>query len=230
MIHRGAFQGWAIRLALFFGAFIYFNVGAEATQMIVNGDFSAANTGFSSQSTYVGSGMTAPGDYGLTSNPSTGFTNGYYSYGDHTTGSGLMLLVDGGAPGTYAWEENIAVSPNTTYTFTGWVADADTPFFSSNPGLLGLFVNGTQAGGSFAVSSTMPGVWQEWTGSVTTGPGDTSIALSIQDLNPTYTAAGNDFSLDDLSLAPPPASTPEPASMLLFGTGLLGIAFLMRRR
>jgi hypothetical protein len=96
--------------------------------------------------------------------------------------------------------------------------------------VLGLFVDGTQVGGSFEVSSTMPGVWQEWTGSVTTGPGDTSIALSIQDLNPNYTAAGNDFSLDDLSLAPTVATTPEPASMLLFGTGLLGIAFLMRRR
>jgi PEP-CTERM motif len=85
-------------------------------------------------------------------------------------------------------------------------------------------------GSSFDVSSTMPGAWQEWTASLTTGPGDTSIALLIQDLNTNYNTAGNDFSLDDLSLSPPPATTPEPASMLLFGTGLLGIAFLMRRR
>jgi hypothetical protein len=233
MLRRGAFHGWAIGLTLLLGAFTWFSAGAEA-QMIVNGDFSSGNTGFTSQYSYVGNGtMTGPGDYGLTSNPSnpiTGFTNGYYNYGDHTTGSGLMLLVDGGAPGFYAWGESIAVSPSTTYTFTGWVADADTSAYSSNPGVLGLFVDGTQVGSSFDVSSTMPGVWQEWTASLTTGPVDSSIALSIQDLNPTYTVAGNDFSLDDLSLAPPPATTPEPASMLLFGTGLLGIAFLMRRR
>ncbi len=172
-----------------FGAFIYFGVGAEA-QMIVNGDFSAGNSGFSSQYVYTLNGtQTGPGNYGLTSNPSTGFTNGYYSYGDHTTDSGMMLLVDGGTPGTYVWGESIAVSPNTTYTFTGWVAYADTSGYGSNPGLLGLFVGGTQVGSSFDVSSTMPGAWQEWTASLTTGPGDTSIALSIQDLNTNYDTA-----------------------------------------
>jgi hypothetical protein len=145
MLYRGPFHGWAIRLTLLIGAFSWFSAGAEA--QIVNGDFSSGNTGFTSQYSNVANGtFTAPGDYGLTTNPSnpiTGFTNGFFSYGDHTSGSGLMLLVDGGAPGTYVWGESIAVSPNTTYTFTGWVADADPLAFSSNPGVLGLFVGGT---------------------------------------------------------------------------------------
>ena len=39
-----------------------------------------------------------------------------------------------------------------------------------------------------------------------------------------------DFFLDDVSLSPKGGVTPEPATFVLFGTGLLGIAFIMRKR
>jgi hypothetical protein len=69
-----------------------------------------------------------------------------------------------------------------------------------------------------------PGVWTEWTQTFTAP--SASIGLSIEDLNPTPGTAGDDFTL----AAVPAAVTPEPTSMLLFGTGLLGVALVMRKR
>lgn len=42
-----------------------------------------------------------------------------------------------------------------------------------------------------------------------------------------YATVGG-YALDDVSLTPSP--TPEPASIIFFGTGILGIIFVMRKR
>jgi hypothetical protein len=110
----------------------------------------------------------------------------------------------------------------STYTFTVDVADPDPApeaFGCCNPAVLGLFVNGILVGSTVNVGET-PGVWTEWTQTFTAT--STSMDLSIEDLNTTPGTAGDDFTLA--------AVTPEPTSMLLFGTGLLGVALVMRKR
>jgi hypothetical protein len=88
---------------------------ALAGNLLVNGDFSSGNTGFTSGYTHVPDGVfTAPGDYGVITNPATAFTNGFASFGDHTTGTGLMMFGDGTGGQTPFWSEVATTSPSMT--------------------------------------------------------------------------------------------------------------------
>jgi hypothetical protein len=229
MVHCGSIQGWACRLALVIGALVCLTAGAEA-QTIVNGNFSAGcGSGFSSGYMCVGNtSTTAPGDIGVTTNPDT-FGNDYVSY-TAPGGSGNMLLVDGGPYGTNVWSETLmGFSAGSTYTFAADVADPDPSCCNLNPAILGLFVGGTQVGGTFTVPTTGSiGTWYVWTQSFTASS-DGSITLSIEDLNSAdMIPPGDDFTVDDLALS----STPEPGSALLFGSGLLVLCIggVLRRK
>jgi hypothetical protein len=169
--------------------------------------------------------MTLPGQYSVTTNPGLFTSNGYVSY-TAPGGSGDMMLVDGYYATSDVWLETVSgLTMGSTYTFTVDVADPDpaSGFGCCNPAVLGLFVNGMLVGSTVNVGET-PGVWTEWTQTFTAP--SASIGLSIEDLNPTPGTAGDDFTL----AAVPAAVTPEPTSMLLFGTGLLGVALVMRKR
>ena len=65
--------------------------GPVELEIAENGDFSAGNTtpgGYTLSTTF------GPGLYGLTTNPQS-INPGEASFGDHTTGTGLMMVVDG---------------------------------------------------------------------------------------------------------------------------------------
>jgi len=211
---------------------------AVADNLILNGNFSLGNTDFSSGYTVVaanGTVFTGPGDYGLTTNPNTGFLNGYQSYTDHTGDlAGLMMFVDGLGAGTNVWREgSINVVSGTEYTFDAYVADADPTAYSGNPAILELFVNGSMVGTSYTVPDA-PGDWDLWTFTYTpTSSG--AITLSIQDVNTTPYVAGNDFSLDDLCLTSGSCSSgtsavPEPSGVAASLVGLLGVGVYEAKR
>ena len=64
---------------------------ALLSNLLVNGDFELGNTGFTTQ--YPNTNTT--GGYIIGHNPAVDRGGAFSSFGDHTTGTGLMDLVDG---------------------------------------------------------------------------------------------------------------------------------------
>ncbi len=161
--------------------------GANAN-LIVNGDFEAGDTGFYTDyerlPLYLGEGR-----YNISSNPQ--LENGYFaSYGDHTTGSGLMMVVNGAiVSNKIVWMETVDISPNTNYMFSVWVANCD----GNPPAQLDFLVN-SESVGTLTVPSTT-GNWQQFIGLWNSGE-STSAAISIIDRSTAQ--LGNDFTIDDL--------------------------------
>lgn len=157
---------------------------------IVNGDFSLGNTGFQSSYTYSASSLYAEGTYSVGTNPNN-FHSAWPSMGDHTTGSGQMMIVNGGSvAGQTVWSETVSVSPNTLYTFGVWMAS-----LYADPARLQLYVNGAPVGSPF-VAPDQPSQWAQYAASWQSGTNTTAV-LSVVDENTDY--GGNDFALDDIS-------------------------------
>ena len=98
----------------------------SAAELITNGNFNAGATGFST--TYD---QTDPGGYiFVTTNPALLCSSCFPSMGDHTTGSGNMLFIDGAGVGdglTPAshpyYSVTLGVAPNSDYAFSYWAAN-----------------------------------------------------------------------------------------------------------
>jgi len=99
------------------------------TNLVINGDFSSGNTGFSSSYTYAPSTTYLPeGDYAITTDPHL-VHSGAPSFGDHTSGIGNMMVINGASTPVDVWCQSIPVTPNTYYAFSAWFANwspADT--------------------------------------------------------------------------------------------------------
>lgn len=183
---------------------------SHGQNLILNSDFEAGNTNFSTQYTYAPEGMTAQGTYCVVTNPAS-VHNYWASFGDHTTGSGLMLVANGGSnPTNLIWRQTITVVTNTSYLFSAWAASS----YSSSPSRFFFFVNGSQRGNPVTLPGTT-GLWQNYS-VIWDSQGSEEALLEIRMLNTSY--GGNDFVLDDLSFrsvsssnAPPPASIRKTA-------------------
>ena len=102
--------------------------------LIDNGDFEQGNIGFTSE--YI-TGNANFGNYLVTDNPQNYF-NLLSPCGDHTSGNGNMMVVDGGViQGQDIWCQTITLNPNTDYYFSLWatmVGNFNSPelFFTVN--------------------------------------------------------------------------------------------------
>ena len=172
---------------------------------ITNGDFSSGNSGFSSGYTYTNVPPGAPcGTYGILGcegyydvdvNPANTHSN-FASFGDHTTGTGEMMIVNGStSPSVNVWCQNINVTPNTTYQFSAWVANVDNGP-SSLPNLQ-FTINGVALGSYFSPSIN-GGVWSQFAVSWFSGS-NTSINICLTDSS--TVSGGNDFAIDDISFS-----------------------------
>lgn len=195
---------------------------AQAANIIVNGDFESGNIGFSSDYQYLLPDSTDldAGFYAISTNP-TPFNSLFASFGDHTTGTGNMMIVDGSSlPNQTVWQQTIDVDPNTEYNIAAWIASA----YSPSPAQLQFSINSTSIGDIFTAPETA-GDWQEFNATWNSGS-NRQATVSIVDLNTEY--GGNDFTLDDISMEA--ASTPVPEPMTILGSATaLGFGTLFKR-
>src|SRR5690606_1833121 len=164
--------------------------------LVVNGSFTQGNVGFTTGYTSVAN----PNPFGIQSsyyivtNPNAWFTE-FSGCGDHTTGTGNMMVFDGSTnAATAVWCNStpIAVQPNKSYTFSYYVATVAL----GSPAKLEVFING--------VSLSTP-VWAPtstclWTLVSHTWNSGANTTASICIYNRETSSGGNDFALDDISL------------------------------
>ena len=171
----------------------YFTTKTTGANLIINGDFAAGNSGFTSDYPYSSSGLPAA-VYFIGTNPAN-WNPGMSSCSDHTTGSGNMLLVNGSEQlNTNIWAETITVQPNTNYAFSAWLQSIS----NISPAILQFSINGNPLSSQLQASPT-PCEWNQFY--TTWNSGNTTTAV-ISIINENQSFSGNDFALDDISFAP----------------------------
>lgn len=172
----------------------YFNAEVTGPSLVVNGDFSAGNSGFTSQYNYSPPPNLLEGEYYIGTNPQT-WNGGMSNCRDHTTGNGNMLMVNGSATANVSvWKQTINVTPHTNYAFSTWIQALHV----QNPAQLQFSINGRNVG-TIINASLPPCTWTQFY--TTWNSGDSTTAV-ISVVNQNTQLAGNDFALDDISFAP----------------------------
>ncbi|MCX6182402.1 MAG: hypothetical protein NT150_10780, partial [Bacteroidetes bacterium] len=160
--------------------------------LVVNGDFQAGNTGFTSSYVYnpIEGGAIGEGTYGINKISK----DAHWDFGactDHTTGAGKMLVANGTKTlNQKLWCQTVAVTPNTNYDFSTSVGSATGTF----PAIMQFSINNIAIGSSFKASTTTC-AWgtfnQPWNSGVNT-------TAQICIINKNTSSTGNDFMLDDI--------------------------------
>jgi len=216
-------------VAIAFGAGV-----AAADPIIVNGNFSLGSSGFTSGYTsgYTSLSSRTLSNQGLMYSDGT-FTVGpdpsqvhplWASFGDHTTGDGGMMIVNGScAADVMVWSASVDVTPDTEYDFSAWAASV----YPWSPSSLAFSINGTLLGDPFSPSLTA-GLWEQFGATWYSGTRTTAM-ISLVNRNTEF--HGNDFALDDISLREQPFN-PVPdggTTWMLLGGALVGLGTLRRK-
>ena len=177
----------------------YVTVGDTVGSSVLNGSFELGNQNFNSQyddstASIPDFGMYPEGTYSISSDPSIQH-NSWSGCGDHTTGAGNMMVVNGNSvANSQVWCQTIAVTANTNYLFSAWM----TSIHPLAPAELQFSIGGNQFGSIFNHSGTLC-QWEEFF-EVWNSGANTSIEVCITNQNTTLN--GNDFALDDISFTP----------------------------
>jgi hypothetical protein len=191
---------------------------AEAAERFVNGDFEAGTAGFTSDYNFNGTDNTLDGQFAVVDSPLDVHPS-WANYGDHTSGTGLMLTANGStASGLAVWRQTVSVVPGEDYTFSAWAANS----FNNNPANLSFRADGVEF--LSLLLGVGLGLWTNVTTVLNAGAAS-SIEFEIVDL--VTFGNGNDFALDDISLDGP-VPVPEPGSLLLLA-GCMGMVVLGRK-
>lgn len=157
--------------------------------LLPNGDFSSGSTGFSSEYTYGTSGI-PEGVYFVGSDIKSWHYN-MAACGDHTTGSGNMMMVNGARQqNVKVWTHTVSVTPHTTYAFSTWLQTIT----AIAPAQLQFSING-QLLDSVFTANAQSCIWEQFYATWNSGD-NTSATISVVNMNVAFT--GNDFALDDM--------------------------------
>ncbi|MCB0764471.1 MAG: hypothetical protein KDB84_07185, partial [Flavobacteriales bacterium] len=156
--------------------------------MVVNGDFSSGNTGFSTEFNYSTT-LTTDGNYWIGTNAAN------YHPQFSGTGSGNFMIVNSGWPSALwrVWCQNVVVCPGQTYTLSYRARTLS----NDTPARLQWWIDGAMVGPEVNLPAYGTG-WQTITQSWTTGAAQTSASICLRVMS--GDGVGNDFGLDDLSL------------------------------
>lgn len=162
----------------------------RSPNMIVNGDFSAGNTGFTSTMLSSPFTLIIPGSYAIVNDPSTIHPD-FKPCQDHTSGTGPMLACNGSLLANRdIWCQNVQVDPGGVYDLSFW-ASALTE--NESPEL--VFRLDGQNLGTFNVLGPVTCDWMEtqltWIAGL-----QSTVQVCIRNLNGSN--SGNDFALDDI--------------------------------
>lgn len=188
------------------GACLFVAFNAHTQNLILNGDFEAGNASFSNDYLYSPGDMHPQGRYCVVSDPHS--VHGAWAlFGDHTTGTGLMLVANGDSnPTNVVWRQTVAVTTNTAYLFSAWAASSHP----DNPGQFFFFVNGAQQGSPVQIPSTT-GLWQNYS---VIWSSEASLTALLEIRMVTTQFSGNDFVLDDLSFRSTSSTVPPPPTYI----------------
>jgi len=161
--------------------------------LIVNPDFELGNTGFSTDYTFCDSDncLWPMGDYGYSVGADASyFLRKYFMGHDHTSGSGLFMIINGGRPSLKVWSQTVAVNPGTEYTFVLWMcrlSEYDTAQirFSINGSMLGAIYN-------------VPAAINKWEKVIRTWQSGSQTVARIEIIDTRPIELGNDFGIDDI--------------------------------
>lgn len=161
---------------------------------VENGDFSQGNIGFDTHYHYFLDDYGNNQSFCIIANPIHGTTNpaDKGDYGDHTTGEGLMMVINGSSdPSAVVWAQKIDVVPGKQYEFTVWIST----WFADNPAAIDVRFNGVSIGKVDAPAAL--GFWVPFKAVWDSGDA-ASVNIELFDVRPAD--IGSDFALDDISL------------------------------
>jgi hypothetical protein len=176
----------------------YKTIQATSTpaELVVNGDFSAGNTGFNTDYFYSPANNSAlSGRYRVS--PSSG---GWFSGAVNCNNGGNYLQIDGGQSFNRVWYQTLQVIPNTQYTFSAYIASINNGSNANVVGRIQLMINDQGIDPVFDAFAAQCN-WRK-AEIIWNSGSSTSVTIGIRNID--WSVQGNDYIIDDISFKAAP--------------------------